>query len=107
MLTGNGGRSYAIGLDYGTASARAVAVDTATGEELATSVFRYRGGSGGVLSDPGDANVARQEPQDYADALEATLTGVVDALGEESERVVGIGFATTGSTPLPLDGDGR
>jgi L-ribulokinase len=111
MLTGDGGRSYAIGLDYGTASARAVAVDTETGEELATSVYRYRGGSGGVLGDPSDASVARQEPQDYADALESTLGGVVSELKEQgalvSGRVVGVGVATTGSTPLPLDGDGR
>jgi L-ribulokinase len=104
-------RSYAIGLDYGTASARALAVDTETGEELAVSVFPYRGGTAGVLGDPGDPNVARQEPQDYEDALGATLEGVVTELREqgalEGGRVVGIGVATTGSTPLPLDGDGR
>ena len=111
MLTGDGGRSYAVGLDYGTASARAVALDTATGEELAVSVFPYRGGAGGVIGDPADANLARQEPQDYADALESTLTGVVSELAERGAlaegRVVGIGVATTGSTPLPLDADGR
>jgi L-ribulokinase len=111
MLTGERGRSYAIGLDYGTASARALALDTETGEELAVSVFPYRGGTGGVLGDPADANVARQEPLDYADALESTLAGVVLGLAEqgalEEGRVVGIGVATTGSTPLPLGGDGR
>jgi L-ribulokinase len=111
MLTGGGGRSYAIGLDFGTASARAVAVDTATGEEVATSVFSYRGGTGGVIGDPSDANLARQEPQDYADALESTLAGVVSDLGERGAlakgQVVGIGVATTGSTPLPLGADGR
>jgi L-ribulokinase len=103
-------RSYAIGLDYGTASARALVLDTETGEELAGSVFPYRGGNGGVLGDRFDANVARQEPQDYIDALESTLDGVVAALAEEGKleqgRVVGIGVATTGSTPIPLDGEG-
>jgi L-ribulokinase len=111
MLTGDRRRSYAIGLDYGTASARALALDTETGEELAVSVHPYRGGAGGVLGDPADANVARQEPQDYADALGATLEGVVAGLREqgalEDGRVVGIGVATTGSTPLPLDAAGR
>jgi L-ribulokinase len=111
VRAGDGARSYAIGLDYGTASARAVAVDTETGAEVATSVYAYRGGAGGVLSDPTDANVARQEPQDYVDALEATLAGVAAGLAEqgalEEGRVVGIGVATTGSTPLPLDGGGR
>jgi L-ribulokinase len=104
-------RSYAIGLDYGTASARAVALDTETGEELATAVHPYRGGNGGVIGDGADPNVARQEPQDYADALESTLVGVVSALREqgalEDGRIVGIGVATTGSTPLPLDESGR
>src|SRR5512146_2631843 len=104
-------RSYAVGLDYGTASARAVALDTGTGEELATSVHRYRGGTGGVIGDGGDPNVARQDPQDYADALEATLAGVVAQLEEqgalEEGAVVGLGVATTGSTPLPLDETGR
>jgi L-ribulokinase len=111
MRAGDGARSYAIGLDYGTASARAVAVDTATGAELATSVYPYRGGTGGVLTDPADANLARQEPQDYVDALESTLAGVVaDLAGQgalEEGSVVGIGAATTGSTPLPLDVAGR
>src|SRR3954468_22405286 len=111
MLTADRGRNYAIGLDYGTASARAVALDTETGEELAVSVFPYRGGTGGVLGDPADANLARQEPQDYVEALESTLAGVVARLADqgalENGRVVGIGVATTGSTPLPLDGHGR
>jgi L-ribulokinase len=104
-------RTYAIGLDYGTASARAVALDTETGDELATTVHRYRGGDGGVIGANGDPNVARQEPQDYVDALEATLAGVVSQLREqgalEDGRVAGVGFATTGSTPLPLDEEGR
>jgi L-ribulokinase len=104
-------RSYAVGLDYGTASARAVALDTETGDELATTVYRYRGGNGGVIGDAADPNVARQEPRDYAEALEATLAGVVSALREqgslEDGRIAGIGVATTGSTPLPLDEAGR
>jgi L-ribulokinase len=101
-------RSYAIGIDYGTASARALAVDTATGEELAECVERY---PGGVVGSPGDANLARQEPRDYEDALEVVLQGVTAELREcgalDEGRVTGIGFATTGSTPLPLGGDGR
>jgi L-ribulokinase len=104
-------RTYAVGIDYGTASARAVAVDTQTGDEVATSIFEYRGGTGGVIADPRDSNLARQEPQDYVDALQETLVGVVSELHENGllaeGRVVGVGFATTGSTPMPLDGDGK
>jgi L-ribulokinase len=96
--------TYAIGVDYGTASARAIAVDTATGEEVAESVAPYRRG---VVTDPADANLARQEPGDYGEALEHVLGGVAEQLREHDGRVVGIGFATTGSTPLPLGSDGR
>jgi L-ribulokinase len=108
MVPVTSARSYAIGVDYGTASARALAVDTATGEELAESVEAYRRG---VAFDPGDANFARQEPGDYAEALEHVLAGVTKQLQERGAlregRVVGVGFATTGSTPLPLGSDGR
>jgi L-ribulokinase len=94
--------TYAIGIDYGTASARALAVDTATGEEVAESVAPY---ARGVVGDAADANLARQEPGDYADALEQVLAGVAEQLPDG--RVAGVGFATTGSTPLPLGADGR
>jgi L-ribulokinase len=63
-----------------------------------------------VIGDDADPNVARQEPRDYIDALDSTLTGVVSALREQGAlakgRIVGIGVATTGSTPLPLDDSG-
>jgi L-ribulokinase len=111
MLTAGSDRNYAIGLDFGTASARAVALDTETGDELATTRSPYAGGRGGVISDDADPNLARQEPQDYADALELTLAGVVAQLAEqgalEQGRIVGIGVATTGSTPLPVDDTAR
>lgn len=104
-------RTYAVGIDFGTTSARALAVDTATGEELATSVFAYRGGTGGVISRAGEPNLARQDPRDYLDAFESTLGEVVEQLGAQGllgdGRVVGVGSATTGSTPMPLDAGGR
>ena len=36
-------RGYAIGVDYGTNSVRAVVVDISSGEELATSIWPYAG----------------------------------------------------------------
>ena len=37
-------RKYAIGLDFGTASGRAVLVDVSDGKEVATAVYPYKNG---------------------------------------------------------------
>ena len=37
-------RKYAIGVDFGTESGRAVLVDVANGRELATAVYKYSHG---------------------------------------------------------------
>ena len=47
-------RTFAIGVDYGTNSVRALVVDTADGREVATSVFHYPSGEAGILLDPKD-----------------------------------------------------
>jgi len=103
-------KKYAIGVDYGTNSVRAIVVDTANGGEIAAHVFHYRGGTAGVILDPRDPNVARQDPQDYIDGFRITVQSVVKAAravpGFDPARVVGIGVDTTGSTPLPVDAEG-
>ncbi|MGB2092302.1 MAG: ribulokinase, partial [Akkermansiaceae bacterium] len=58
---------YSIGLDYGTNSCRSLIVDLADGRELGSSVFAYPSGEHGILTDPEDPHVARQNPQDYLD----------------------------------------
>ncbi len=97
---------YVIGLDYGSDSARAVVVNAETGEEMASSVKYYPRWMEGKYCVP-TANQYRQHPQDYVDALEYT---VKDALSKcpagTSEKVVGIAFDTTGSTPVFTDKNG-
>ena len=96
-----------IGIDYGTNSARAVVVDCADGSELGCGIFNYRRGVQGIIGSKSDANVARQSPFDYVDALEIA---VKKAIGEAKlarpeiakEDFVGIGIDTTGSTLLPV-----
>ncbi len=58
-------RAFTIGIDYGTSSVRAVVVDTANGREVGTAVFDYPSGDQGVLLDPRDPHLARQNPADY------------------------------------------
>lgn len=102
--------TYTIGLDYGTNSVRALIVDTATGEEVGTSVFDYPSGKAGILLDR-DPNLARQDPQDYLEGLEQAIKGALSAAGRREgfypDRVIGIGIDTTGSTPLPVDENGQ
>jgi L-ribulokinase len=100
--------SYAIGLDYGTNSCRSLIVNLETGAEVASHVFAYPTGQSGVIVDPRDPNVARQNPADYcAGLVEIIIQGLAKAQAADPaftpEKVVGIGVDTTGSTPLPVD----
>lgn len=102
---------YAIGLDYGTNSVRALLVDIATGAEVGTSVYEYPSGRNGILLDPKDPELARQQPLDYVAGLEASVRGALADAASVAEfspsDVVGIGVDTTGSTPIPVDREGR
>lgn len=97
---------YVIGLDYGTDSARAIVVDAANGRVLASSVRGYPRWEKGLYCDA-RRNQWRQHPLDYLEVLESTVR---DALSRcpagTAERVVGIGFDTTGSTPCLTDRSG-
>jgi len=101
---------YSIGLDYGTSSVRGLLVDVQSGEEIASSVFPYSHGKGGIQTDERDPDVARQHPQDYLDGAESVIKGVLEQAasrpGFAPDQVVGIGVDTTGSTPMPVDADG-
>ncbi len=100
----------AIGLDFGTNSARAVLIDVASGEEAASAVYDYTHGSDGVVTDDGDAYLARQHPADYVAALEhlipALLSEAERLKGFTRENIIGIGVDTTASTPVPVDRNG-
>jgi L-ribulokinase len=104
------GDTYAIGLDFGTNSVRALIVETATGREIATSVWGFAHGEQGIVLDPKDPHLARQHPQDYLDGAATVLKQAVNEAkaspGFAVEKVVGIGVDTTGSTPIPVDKHG-
>jgi len=104
-------RSFSLGVDYGTNSVRALIVDTADGRDVATHLYPYPSGDAGILLDPRDPNVARQNPRDYIHGFIAAVREAVKKArrvkGFKPERIIGIGVDTTGSTPIPVGKDGK
>lgn len=104
-------KRYSLGIDYGTNSCRSLLVDLEDGSEAGSTVFPYPSGEMGILLDPKDPHVARQNPQDYLDGLETVIKGALTQAAEsindfDASQVVGIGIDTTGSTPIPVDKSG-
>ena len=102
---------YTIGLDYGTNSVRSLIVNIANGREVASAVWNYEHGTQGVILSR-DPNLARQHPADYVTGAEVTIKKAL-ALAKRAvrgfapEQIIGIGVDTTGSTPIPVDRNGR
>lgn len=101
---------YTLGLDFGTRSARAVLVDVATGERVATAVHAF---ADGVIDEtlPGSNAPlppawALQNPADWLAALEAIVPGVIAESRIPPESVVGLGLVFTACTILPTTTDG-
>jgi L-ribulokinase len=99
---------YVIGLDFGTNSCRALIVNSADGEELASHVFAYPSGEAGVIVDEKDPNLARQNPADYLEGIEVTVKAAIEKAKVADRNfnplnVIGIGVDTTGSSPMPVD----
>ncbi len=104
-------KRYSLGIDYGTNSCRSLLIDLDNGAEVGSTVFNYPSGEMGILLDPKDPHVARQNPQDYLDGLEAVVRGALQQAqanvpGFDAAEVIGIGIDTTGSTPIPVNKDG-
>ena len=95
-------RKYAIGVDFGTESGRAVLVDVADGSEIVSAVHPY---ADGVIDEvlPGTGtelppDFALQNPADYIEVLKATIPAVLQEAGVDAEDVIGLG---TASPPAP------
>ncbi len=99
----------ALGLDFGTESVRALAVDCRTGEERAECAAAYRHG---VLTErlPGSAaglpaDFALQHPGDWTESCREAIRGVMRVV--RAEEIIGIGVDFTACTMLPVSRAGE
>ncbi|MHB1254330.1 MAG: ribulokinase [Candidatus Humimicrobiaceae bacterium] len=98
---------YAIGLDFGTDSVRAVVVNAANGAEEASSVSNYKRWSQQKYCNP-SKNQFRHHPLDYLESMQEVIKGVLELMPPKtSKNIIAIGVDTTGSTPAPIDKNGN
>jgi len=103
---------YAVGIDFGTESARAVLVDCADGRELGTAVYRYRNGVIDERLPEPDADVllepdwALQDPEDYLGTFQEAVPSLLAETGADPADVIGLGIDFTSCTMLPTLADG-
>lgn len=98
---------WVIGVDFGSASVRATVIDCATGKKLSCGVAEYLRWKAGRYQHP-EAHIFRQHPRDYLESLETCVTEALSRISDEDKRkIVGIGVDTTGSTPVPVDVNGK
>lgn len=100
------GKTYVIGVDYGTDSVRSVLVDASNGNEISSSVFYYPRWKQGLFCNA-TVNQFRQHPMDYIEGLETTIKKCLQQAGKEiAEKIKAISVDTTGSTPVAVDKTG-
>ncbi|MEC0265849.1 ribulokinase [Paenibacillus anseongense] len=104
-------KKYAIGVDYGTESGRAVLVDLSDGTEVADHVTPYPHNvideklpNSGVKL---EYDWALQHPQDYLNVLTRSVPAVVQASGVDPADIIGLGIDFTACTMLPVDAQGQ
>ena len=100
---------YAVGVDFGTLSARALVVEIGTGRELASASMDYpHGVMDEFLPDgtPLKPDWALQHPQDYLDCLHFVIPEAIRRSEVRSEDVIGMSIDFTSCTMLPIDAQG-
>ncbi|OXM84420.1 ribulokinase [Paenibacillus rigui] len=100
-------KKYAIGVDYGTESGRAVLVDLSDGTEVADHVTPYpHNVIDEKLPESGvrlEHDWALQHPGDYIEVLKRSVPAVMKASGVDPADVIGLGIDFTACTMLPID----
>ena len=105
-------KTVALGIDFGTLSARAVFVDAADGSVLASADAPYRHGVMSESLPSGESlplEYALQLPDDYVDAMTRVVREAHAALQSrvgDTVDIIGIGTDFTACTVFPVDQDG-
>lgn len=100
------GKRMVIGIDFGTDSCRAMAVECNSGKEVATATSYYKRWQEGRYCD-GQQNRYRQHPLDYIESLEEVIADLLSQLPHGSAgKVVAIGCDATSSTVCLTDSKG-
>ena len=103
-------RKYAVGVDFGTESGRAVVVDVADGAEIASAVHPY---ANGVIDEYLPESTVRlepdwalQDPNDYLEVFKNAVPAALKKSGVDPADVIGMGIDFTACTMLPTRADG-
>ena len=91
----------AIGIDSGTQSTKAIAVDLTTGLVVASAQKSY-----GMIEGLPQGHM-EQDPQEWVDALDYTVAQVLQELGTRKQEVAAIGVSGQQHGFVPLDAQGR
>jgi L-ribulokinase len=101
---------YAIGVDFGTESGRALLVDVADGQEVTQAVYQY---VNGVIDERLPGNNARlepdwalQDPSDYLETFKQTIPAVLRQSRVDPSDIIGLGIDFTACTMMPTKADG-
>lgn len=101
-------QKFSLGLDFGTESVRAIAVNCETGDELAQATISYQHG---VITKnlPGQtaflpSDFALQHPIDYLDSAIEAIGHILKYV--PARNIVGVGIDFTACTILPITSDG-
>ena len=101
---------YALGLDFGTESVRAVLVGTQDGTVAGDAVVKY---PHGVITETlPDSKVrlkgewALQHPDDYLTSVRSACRKAIKQAGVRGEQVCGVGVSFTACTMMPTTTDG-
>ncbi|MGH9370659.1 MAG: ribulokinase [Vicinamibacterales bacterium] len=101
--------AYAIGLDFGTESVRALLVDVTSGDAVATAVEQYPDAVINeklpVTGEQLPPDWALQNPSDWLTGLERTIKDVLSQSRLDPSTVIGIGIDFTSCTVLPCAAD--